>query len=121
MRVLLLGPVNSPHVEHVATALARIPKESEKTLQPGVIYSYDLAIAAGGTTHTLRGDYIEAASWAVVAAVTGGDVEVTGVGEHGQLLGCREDRDRPQRLPTQSDEPRIADLGQDHQSRLSRT
>jgi len=27
----------------------------------------------------LRGDYIEAASWAVVGAVTGGDVEVTGV------------------------------------------
>ncbi|MFO7302975.1 MAG: UDP-N-acetylglucosamine 1-carboxyvinyltransferase [Acidobacteriota bacterium] len=33
----------------------------------------------GGAVHTLRGDYIEAASWAVVGAVTGGDVEVTGV------------------------------------------
>lgn len=32
-----------------------------------------------GGSHTLRGDYIEAASWAVVGAVTGGDVEVTGV------------------------------------------
>jgi UDP-N-acetylglucosamine 1-carboxyvinyltransferase len=32
-----------------------------------------------GATHTLRGDYIEAASWGVVAAITGGDVEVTGV------------------------------------------
>jgi UDP-N-acetylglucosamine 1-carboxyvinyltransferase len=32
-----------------------------------------------GAIHTLRGDYIEAASWAVVGAVTGGDVEVTGV------------------------------------------
>jgi UDP-N-acetylglucosamine 1-carboxyvinyltransferase len=31
-----------------------------------------------GTVHTLRGDYIEAGSWAVVGAVTGGDVEVTG-------------------------------------------
>jgi UDP-N-acetylglucosamine 1-carboxyvinyltransferase len=31
-----------------------------------------------GATHTLRGDYIEAASWGVVAAVTGGAVEVTG-------------------------------------------
>ena len=31
-----------------------------------------------GATHTLRGDYIEAASWAVVAAVTGGGIEVTG-------------------------------------------
>ena len=32
----------------------------------------------GGATHTLRGDYIEAASWAVAAAVTGGDVDITG-------------------------------------------
>ncbi|MEO8480591.1 MAG: UDP-N-acetylglucosamine 1-carboxyvinyltransferase [Acidobacteriota bacterium] len=32
-----------------------------------------------GAVHTLRGDYIEAASWAVVGAVTGGEVEVTGV------------------------------------------
>ncbi|MEO7191417.1 MAG: UDP-N-acetylglucosamine 1-carboxyvinyltransferase [Vicinamibacterales bacterium] len=32
-----------------------------------------------GAVHTLRGDYIEAASWGVVGAVTGGDVEITGV------------------------------------------
>jgi UDP-N-acetylglucosamine 1-carboxyvinyltransferase len=32
----------------------------------------------GGATHTLRGDYIEAGSWAVVGAVTGGNVEVSG-------------------------------------------
>ena len=32
-----------------------------------------------GVTHTLRGDYIEAASWGVVGAITGGEVEVTGV------------------------------------------
>jgi UDP-N-acetylglucosamine 1-carboxyvinyltransferase len=32
-----------------------------------------------GATHTLGGDYIEAASWAVVAAVTRGEVEVKGV------------------------------------------
>jgi UDP-N-acetylglucosamine 1-carboxyvinyltransferase len=31
-----------------------------------------------GATHTLRGDYIEAASWAVVGAITGGELEVTG-------------------------------------------
>ena len=31
-----------------------------------------------GAVHTLRGDYIEAGSWAVVGAVTGGDVEVAG-------------------------------------------
>lgn len=31
-----------------------------------------------GVTHTLRGDYIEAASWGIVAAVTGGYATVTG-------------------------------------------
>ena len=31
-----------------------------------------------GTTHRLNGDYIEAGSWAVVAAVTGGEIEVRG-------------------------------------------
>lgn len=31
-----------------------------------------------GATHTLRGDYIEAASWGVVGAMTGGEVEVAG-------------------------------------------
>ena len=32
-----------------------------------------------GASHTLRGDYIEAASWGVVGAVTGGEVEIMGV------------------------------------------
>jgi len=31
-----------------------------------------------GAVHTLRGDYIEAGSWAVVGAVTGGELEVSG-------------------------------------------
>ena len=31
-----------------------------------------------GAVHTLRGDYIEAASWGVVAAITRGEIEVTG-------------------------------------------
>jgi UDP-N-acetylglucosamine 1-carboxyvinyltransferase len=31
-----------------------------------------------GASHVLQGDYIEAGSWAVVAAITGGDIEVTG-------------------------------------------
>lgn len=31
-----------------------------------------------GAAHTLRGDYIEAGSWAVVSAVTGGAVEILG-------------------------------------------
>jgi UDP-N-acetylglucosamine 1-carboxyvinyltransferase len=33
----------------------------------------------GGTTHRLEGDYIEAGSWGVTAAITGGDIEVLGV------------------------------------------
>jgi UDP-N-acetylglucosamine 1-carboxyvinyltransferase len=32
-----------------------------------------------GATHRLNGDYIEAGSWAVVAAITGGEVDVSGV------------------------------------------
>jgi UDP-N-acetylglucosamine 1-carboxyvinyltransferase len=31
-----------------------------------------------GAAHTLRGDYIEAGSWAVVAAITGGEIDVLG-------------------------------------------
>jgi UDP-N-acetylglucosamine 1-carboxyvinyltransferase len=32
----------------------------------------------GGATHRLTGDYIEAGSWAVVAAITGGEIDVRG-------------------------------------------
>lgn len=32
----------------------------------------------GGATHRLDGDYIEAGSWGVTAAITGGELEVTG-------------------------------------------
>ena len=32
-----------------------------------------------GAVHTLGGDYIEAASWGVVAGVTGGEIEIAGV------------------------------------------
>jgi hypothetical protein len=38
---------------HVAQALLRIPAASQKALKPGVIYSYDVAITEGATTHTL--------------------------------------------------------------------
>ncbi|HXT70025.1 MAG TPA: UDP-N-acetylglucosamine 1-carboxyvinyltransferase [Vicinamibacterales bacterium] len=40
------------------------------------------AARLGGAVHTLRGDYIEAGSWAVVGAVTGGTVEVAGATPH---------------------------------------
>src|SRR4029077_16466810 len=36
------------------------------------------AARLGGAQHHLWGDYIEAGSWAVVAAVTGGEIEVRG-------------------------------------------
>ena len=39
---------------HVAVALARIPQGSDKTLEPGVVYSYDVAITVGAVTHTLE-------------------------------------------------------------------
>src|SRR5262249_23691534 len=35
----------------------------------------------GGAEHRLNGDYIEAGSWAVVAAVTGGEIEIRGARE----------------------------------------
>jgi UDP-N-acetylglucosamine 1-carboxyvinyltransferase len=35
----------------------------------------------GGAEHTLGGDAIEAGSWAVLAAITGGEIEVEGVSE----------------------------------------
>jgi hypothetical protein len=38
---------------HVAFALLRIPQASEKTLKPGVIYSYDVTITEAAATHTL--------------------------------------------------------------------
>jgi hypothetical protein len=38
---------------HVGMALLRIPDASDKTLKPGVVYSYDLEIAVGATKHTL--------------------------------------------------------------------
>ena len=38
---------------HVTTAVLRIPDASEKLLKPGVVYSYDLTVLDGSTTHTL--------------------------------------------------------------------
>lgn len=35
-------------------------------------------VRLSGATHRLAGDYIEAGSWGVVAAITNGDIEVTG-------------------------------------------
>lgn len=65
-----------PHVVEVCELLVKMGVEidgigtSTLTLRPPT--------QLGGATHTLRGDFIEAASWGVAAAVTGGDVEVLG-------------------------------------------
>ena len=45
--------------------------------------------ALHGTTHTLWGDYVEAGSWAVVAAVTGGEIAVRGArSEDMEVVEC---------------------------------
>jgi UDP-N-acetylglucosamine 1-carboxyvinyltransferase len=65
-----------PHVTELAEFLA--------AMGAGVTGIGTSTIRVEGTTrlrgavHTLRGDYIEAASWAVVGAITTGDVEVSG-------------------------------------------
>jgi UDP-N-acetylglucosamine 1-carboxyvinyltransferase len=66
-----------PHVaelsEFLASMGARVEGIGTSTLR------IEPPAALCGATHTLRGDYIEAASWGVVGAVTGGEVEVSGV------------------------------------------
>jgi UDP-N-acetylglucosamine 1-carboxyvinyltransferase len=65
-----------PHVVELCEMLskmgARVEGQGTTTLR--VIGTRELK----GVTHTLRGDYIEAASWGIVVAVTGGDVIVKG-------------------------------------------
>jgi UDP-N-acetylglucosamine 1-carboxyvinyltransferase len=66
-----------PHVAELAQFLAAMGARVEGAGMSTI--RIEPPARLGGATHTLRGDYIEAASWAVVGAVTGGDVEVTGV------------------------------------------
>jgi UDP-N-acetylglucosamine 1-carboxyvinyltransferase len=65
-----------PHVVELCEMLsamgARVEGQGTPTLR--VIGNPELK----GVTHTLRGDYIEAASWGIVVAVTGGEVMVKG-------------------------------------------
>ena len=66
-----------PHVTELCEFLGTMGAEVEGTGTP------TLRISGGGRlrggVRRLRGDYIEAGSWAVVAAVTGGDIEINGV------------------------------------------
>jgi UDP-N-acetylglucosamine 1-carboxyvinyltransferase len=65
-----------PHVielcEFLSAMGARIEGIGSSTIR------IDPPAALHGASHTFHGDYIEAASWGVVGAVTGSEVEVTG-------------------------------------------
>jgi UDP-N-acetylglucosamine 1-carboxyvinyltransferase len=65
-----------PHVEELCQFLRRMGADiaGEGTSTIRVRGSSRL----GGAAHRLNGDYIEAGSWAVVAAVTGGSIEIAG-------------------------------------------
>jgi UDP-N-acetylglucosamine 1-carboxyvinyltransferase len=65
-----------PHVVELCEFLAKMGVSIEGAGTPTIRVSPSSHIA--GAEHRLLGDYIEAGSWAVVAAITGGEVEVTG-------------------------------------------
>ena len=65
-----------PHVEELCQFLAAMGAQVTGAGSHTIRIEPPARLA--GAVHTLRGDYIEAGSWAVVGAVTGGEVEVTG-------------------------------------------
>jgi UDP-N-acetylglucosamine 1-carboxyvinyltransferase len=65
-----------PHVAELCRALVAMGVSIEGIGGPTL--RIEAPSRLGGVEHTLRGDYIEAASWGVVAAVTRGEIEVTG-------------------------------------------
>lgn len=65
-----------PHVVELCTLLSAMGARIEGAGR-SCIRVHGVA-RLSGAEHTLRGDYIEAGSWAVVAAVTGGAVQVSG-------------------------------------------
>jgi UDP-N-acetylglucosamine 1-carboxyvinyltransferase len=65
-----------PHVVELCEFLSKLGVGIEGAGTPTIRVSP--AARLTGAEHRLLGDYIEAGSWAVVAAITGGDVEVTG-------------------------------------------
>ncbi len=66
-----------PHVVELCTCLRGMGVEIEGAGTPTVRVAGEARLR--GTSHRLRGDYIEAGSWAVVAAITGGEIELGGV------------------------------------------
>ncbi|MDA1094831.1 MAG: UDP-N-acetylglucosamine 1-carboxyvinyltransferase [Acidobacteria bacterium] len=65
-----------PHVVELCEFLTQMGAEIEGAGTPTIRISGGGAL--GGATHRLSGDYIEAGSWAVVAAVTGSELEICG-------------------------------------------
>ncbi len=68
-----------PHVAELCRFLERLGAAVEGVGTPTI--RIEGAARFSGAAHRLRGDYIEAGSWAVVAAVTGGQVLVKGVSD----------------------------------------
>jgi UDP-N-acetylglucosamine 1-carboxyvinyltransferase len=69
-----------PHVAELGRFLGELGVRIEGTGTSTI--RIERPVRSTGATHTLRGDYIEAASWGVVGAITGGDVEILGTAAH---------------------------------------
>lgn len=65
-----------PHVVELCTFLQAMGVSIEGKGTPTI--RVEAPARCRGAAHTLHGDYIEAGSWGVVAAITGGEIDVTG-------------------------------------------
>ena len=65
-----------PHVVELCTFLGKLGVSITGAGTPTI--RIEGGAKLGGAEHRLWGDYIEAGSWAVVAAVTGGEIEING-------------------------------------------
>jgi UDP-N-acetylglucosamine 1-carboxyvinyltransferase len=65
-----------PHVVELCRFLQKMGVDIEGAGTPTI--RVEGCARFGGATHRLQGDYIEAGSWGVVAAITNGEIEVTG-------------------------------------------
>ena len=66
-----------PHVVELCRFLRRMGVSIEGEGTPTI--RVEAPARFTGASHRLEGDYIEAGSWGVVAAITGGEIDVTGV------------------------------------------
>jgi UDP-N-acetylglucosamine 1-carboxyvinyltransferase len=75
-----------PHVVELCTFLRKMGASIEGAGTPRIRVAGAPRLL--GATEHLEGDYIEAGSWAVVAAVTGGEIEIRGASaEHMEVVG----------------------------------